>query len=266
MTGIGRAVGELDEAAFRPQAVEGGLQDRLLRLPRHRQQAEPGNHRVGAAARRGSRCSRATSRRLPASPQTTCACRELPDQVLVQFLVELEHQQVRRGDAVVEQGLGEHAGAAAQLDDAPAVPRQLRHHLPRQLLAGGRDGGDPQRVLQPLPEEGPARRQAGERRRWIPCPEHTAWPGLSPGLIGPVPTTACRDPPESAMHRHRRPSCSLALLAPAALAAPKRQRAATRVRRRRCLRGTQCLDPATRAASSTSTTVTCWSMAAAHVT
>jgi hypothetical protein len=71
----------------------------------------------------------------------------------MQLLVEFEHQQVRRGDAVIEQGLGEYAGAATEFDDAPGVPRQLRHHLPGQLLAGRRDRGNPQRVFQPLPKK-----------------------------------------------------------------------------------------------------------------
>lgn len=103
--------------------------------------------------------------------------RELPHQVLVQFLVELEHEQVRRRDAVFDQRPREHAGAAAELDHAMARSRQLGHHLPGQLAAGRRYRRNPEWILQPLAEEGPAR-GLGSGRCMLGCHQASIMPAM----------------------------------------------------------------------------------------
>jgi len=78
---------------------------------------------------------------------------KLRAQMLVQFLVQFDDEQLLGGDAVVEHRAREHTRARAQLDHTAGSGGQLRGHQSSQLRTGGRQRGNAQRILQPLAKE-----------------------------------------------------------------------------------------------------------------
>ena len=80
--------------------------------------------------------------------------REAALQELAEFGVELDEDQPILGDAAPDQGVGDRAGAGAELDDRARNARiDIGRHGARQDLARWRDGADGERPFEPEAQE-----------------------------------------------------------------------------------------------------------------
>jgi hypothetical protein len=150
-----RPVGELHHDALGCHAREGRLQDRRLRLARHRQQTQARYHGFG-----GTRFQIAAALRQLRGAHRVAAqhphVAEAGAQLRLQRAVEFQDQQIIGRGAGIAQGLGDRAGAAAEFDDPAAGSRQLRQYGCGQFGARRRDRRGLYRIAQPLAEEGQA--------------------------------------------------------------------------------------------------------------